>query len=164
MVRYRGQLWSATYVPCRPPSPVLGVSCFTSALIFSSDGVQIITFFDVIPLDPVICTVLSRTCPDGNLFGIVSLYLHSPYMARQRRKHPDTCGEKHTETYVSGSSLPRPRKRSLGFPRPGNVFGATFYKGFYKAFGTRPFLRNLASPGQVSPDVSRLLIFLRNTM
>ena len=105
----------------------------------------------------------SRTCPDGDFFWIISLYLHSPYMARQRRKHLDTCGEKHTETYVSGSSLPRPRKRSLGFPRPENVFGATFYKGFYKAFGTRPFSRILAYLGQVSPDVSRLIIFLRNT-
>ena len=59
---------------------------------------------------------------------------------------------------------PGTSKTVPGFPRPENVFGATFYKGFYKAFGTRPFLRNLASPGQVSPDVSRLLIFLRNTM
>ena len=64
---------------------------------------------------------------------------------------------------VSGSSLPRPRKRSLAFPRPEIVFGATFYKGFYKAFDIRPFSRILASPGQVSPDVSRLIIFLRNT-
>ena len=40
---------------------------------------------------------------------------------------------------ASGSSLPRPRKRSLGFPRPEIVFAATFYKGFYKGFGTLPF-------------------------
>ena len=60
-----------------------------------------------------------------------------------------------------GIHLPRPRKRSLAFPRPEIVFGATFYKGFYKAFGTRPFSRILASPGQVSPDVSRLIILLR---
>ena len=60
-----------------------------------------------------------------------------------------------------GIHFPRPRKGSLAFPRPEIVFGATFYKGFYKAFGTRPFSRILASPGQVSPDVSRLIIFLK---
>ena len=62
-----------------------------------------------------------------------------------------------------GIHFPRPRKRSLAFPRPEIVFGATFYKWFYKAFGTRPFSRILASPGQVSPDVSRLIIFLRKS-
>ena len=53
---------------------------------------------------------------------------------------------------ASGGALPGPRKRSLGFLRPEIVFAAIFYKRFYKAFGTRPFSRNLASPVQVSPD------------
>ena len=61
---------------------------------------------------------------------------------------------------ASGSALPGPRKRSLGFPRPEIVFAELFYKGFYKAFCTWPFSRNLASPAQVSPDGSRSLILL----
>ena len=56
--------------------------------------------------------------------------------------------------------LPGPRKRSLGFPRHEIVFAATFYKRFYKGFGTLPFSRNLASPAQVSPDGFRSFILL----
>ena len=40
------------------------------------------------------------------------------------------------------------------------MFAATFYKGFYKGFGTLPFSKNLASPAQVSPDGFRLFILL----
>ena len=40
------------------------------------------------------------------------------------------------------------------------MFAATFYKGFYKAFGTLPFSRNLASPAQVSPGGFRSFILL----
>ena len=40
------------------------------------------------------------------------------------------------------------------------MFAATFYKGFYKGFGTLPFSRNLASPAQVSPDGFRSFILL----
>ena len=61
---------------------------------------------------------------------------------------------------ASGSALPGPQKRSLGFPRPEIVFAAIFYKRFYEAFGTRPISRNLASPAQVSPDGLRSLILL----
>ena len=56
--------------------------------------------------------------------------------------------------------LPGPRKRSLGFPRHEIVFAATFYKRFYKGFGTLPFSRNLASPAQVPPDGFRSFILL----
>ena len=61
---------------------------------------------------------------------------------------------------ASGSALPGPRKRYLGFPRPEIVFAELFYKGFYKAFCTRPFSRNLASPAEVSPDGPRSLILM----
>ena len=40
------------------------------------------------------------------------------------------------------------------------MFAATFYKRFYKGLGTLPFLKNLASPAQVSPDGFRLFILL----
>ena len=40
------------------------------------------------------------------------------------------------------------------------MFAATFYKGFYKGFGTLPFSRNLASPAQVSPGGFRSFILL----
>ena len=40
--------------------PVLVVSCFMSALILRSDGVEFASFFIVIPLDPVIWTVFSH--------------------------------------------------------------------------------------------------------
>ena len=40
------------------------------------------------------------------------------------------------------------------------MFAATFYKGFYKGFGTLPFSKNLASPAQVSPDGFRSFILL----
>ena len=56
--------------------------------------------------------------------------------------------------------LPGPRKRSLGFPRHEIVFATTFYKRFYKGFGTLPFSRNLASPAQVFPDGFRSFILL----
>ena len=55
---------------------------------------------------------------------------------------------------------PGTSKTVPGFPRPEIVFAATFYKGFYKGFGTLPFSRNLASPAQVSPDGFRSLILL----
>ena len=61
---------------------------------------------------------------------------------------------------ASGSALPGSRKRYLGFPRPEIVFAELFYKGFYKAFCTRPFSRNLAFPAEVSPDGSRSLILM----
>ena len=40
------------------------------------------------------------------------------------------------------------------------MFAPTFYKGFYKGFGTLPFSRYLASPAQVSPDGFRSFILL----
>ena len=55
---------------------------------------------------------------------------------------------------------PGTSKTVPGFPRPEIVFAATFYKGFYKGFGTLPFSRNLASPAQVSPDGFRSFILL----
>ena len=55
---------------------------------------------------------------------------------------------------------PGTSKTVPGFPRPEIVFAATFYKGFYKGFGTLPFSKNLASPAQVSPDGFRLFILL----
>ena len=55
---------------------------------------------------------------------------------------------------------PGTSKTVPGFPRPEIVFAATFYKGFYKGFGTLPFSRYLASPAQVSPDGFRSFILL----
>ena len=55
---------------------------------------------------------------------------------------------------------PGTSKTVPGFPRPEIVFAATFYKGFYKGFGTLPFSKNLASPAQVSPDGFRSFILL----
>ena len=55
---------------------------------------------------------------------------------------------------------PGTSKTVPGFPRHEIVFAATFYKRFYKGFGTLPFSRNLASPAQVSPDGFRSFILL----
>ena len=40
------------------------------------------------------------------------------------------------------------------------MFAPTFYRGFYKGFGTLPFSRNLAYPAQVSPGGFRSFILL----
>ena len=40
------------------------------------------------------------------------------------------------------------------------MFADLFYKGFYKAFCTPPFSRNLASPAEVSPDGPQSLILM----
>ena len=49
---------------------------------------------------------------------------------------------------------PGTSKTVPGFPRPEIVFAELFYKGFYKAFCTLPFSRNLVSPAQVSQMAS----------
>ena len=51
-------------------------------------------------------------------------------------------------------------KRSLAFLRPQILFGATFHKGFYKAFDTLPFSRILA----FKPDPASNEAFLKGSV